>query len=137
MKRSLFFALCTMVILACLPALAQGQQPVRKLIYSLEAGEEILQPESAILISTTKESATLVLAKGKGDKGPFFVFKDGKKRGPFTKLKEAMAAAYPSQDDSAGIFRDCADYTPDQGLLPPDAIPSSSSTSRADSGRSN
>ena len=114
-----------LVILACLPAFTQGPQPVRKLIYSLEAGEEILQAESAIVISATKESVILVLAKGKGDKGPFFVFQNGKKKGPFTKLKEAMAAAYPSQDESAvGIFRNCADYTPDQGLLPPDAVPS-------------
>jgi len=124
MKRNLLFALCPMVILACLPAFTQGPQPVRKLIYSLEAGEEILQPESAIAISATKESLTLVLSKGKGDKGPFFVFKNGNKKGPFIKLKEVMAAAYPSQDESAGIFRNCADYTPDQGLIPPDAMPS-------------
>jgi len=124
MKRNLLFALCPMVILACLPAFTQGPQPVRKLIYSLEAGEEILQPESAIAISATKESLTLVLSKGKGEKGPFFVFKNGNKKGPFTKLKEVMAAAYPSQDESAGIFRNCADYTPDQGLIPPDAMPS-------------
>jgi hypothetical protein len=124
MKRSLFFTLLALVVLACLPALTQGQQPARRLIYSLEPGEEILQPESAIAVSATKESLTLVLAKGKGDKGPFFVFRNGQKKGPFTKLKEAMAAAYPSQDESAGIFRDCADYNPDQGLLPPDAMPS-------------
>jgi len=124
MKRSLTFALITLVVLACLPAFAQGPQPVRKLIYSLEAGEEIMQPESAIIIWATKESLTLLLSKGKGEKGPFFVFQNGKKKGPFTKLKEAMAAAYASQDESAGIFRDCADYTPDEGQIPPDAIPS-------------
>ena len=124
MKRNLLFALCTLVILACLSSFGQGPQPVRKLIYSLEPGEEILQPESAIAISATKESLILVLAKGKGEKGPFFVFRNGQKKGPFTKLKEAMAAAYPSQDESAGIFRNCADYTPDQGLIPPDAMPS-------------
>ncbi len=123
-KATWTFALFAFVILASLPAPAQGPQPVRKLVYSLEAGEEILQPESAIAISATKESLTLVLAKGKGDKGPFFVFKSGQKKGPFTKLKEAMAAAYGSQDESAGIFRDCADYTPDQGQIPPEAIPS-------------
>ena len=124
MKRSLTLTLITLLVLVCLPAFSQGPQPVRKLIYSLEAGEEIMQPESAIIISATKESLTLVLSKGKGEKGPFLVFQNGKKKGPFAKLKEAMATAYPSQDDSAGIFRDCADYTPDQGLLPPDAVPS-------------
>ena len=124
MKRSLTLTLIALLVLVCLPAFSQGPQPVRKLIYSLEAGEEIMQPESAIIISATKESLTLVLSKGKGEKGPFLVFQNGKKKGPFAKLKEAMATAYPSQDDSAGIFRDCADYTPDQGLLPPDAVPS-------------
>ena len=124
MKRNLIFALIALFVLTCLPVSSQGQLPVRKLIYSLEPGEEILQPESAIVISATRESLTLVLSKGKGEKGPFFVFKSGQKKGPFGKLKEAMAAAYPSQDDSAGIIRDCADYTADQGLLPPDAMPS-------------
>ena len=124
MKRSFTLALITLLVIICLPAFSQGPQPVRKLIYSLEAREEILQPESAIVISATKESLTLVLSKGKGEKGPFLVFQNGKKKGPFTTLKEAMAAAYPSQEDSAGIVRDCADYTPDQGLLPPDATPS-------------
>jgi len=111
-------------ILSCLSARAQGPQPVRKLVYSLEAGEEILQPESAISISATKERMTLVLAKGKEDKGPYFVVQNGKKKGPFTNLKEAMVAAYPSQDESTGIIRDCADYNPDQGLIPPAATPS-------------
>jgi len=124
MKRNLILMLITFLVRTCLPAFSQGPQPARKLIYSLEPGEEILQPESAIVISATKESLTLVVSKGKGEKGPFLVFKDGKKKGPFTNLKEAMAAAYPSQDDSAGIFRDCADYAPDQGLIPPDAMPS-------------
>jgi hypothetical protein len=122
MKRSISITFIALVILACLPAFGQGPQPARKLIYSLEAGEEIMQRESAIIISATKESATLVLSKGKGNKGPFSVFQDGKKKGPFTKLKEAMAAAYPSQDESAGIVRDCADYTPDQGAIFRDAI---------------
>jgi hypothetical protein len=124
MKRATWiFALFVLAILASLPAPAQGPQPVRKLVYSLEAGEEILQPESAISMSATKESVTLVLAKGKGDKGPFFVVQNGKRKGPFTKLKDAMAAAYAEQDEAAGIFRDCAEYTPDQGQTPPDAIP--------------
>jgi len=124
MKRSMSIAFIALVILVCLPAFSQGPQPVRKLIYSLEAGEEILQAESAIVVSATKEYVILVLAKGKGEKGPFFVFQNGKKKGPFAKLKEAMAAAYLSQDDSAGIIRDCADYSPDQSLIPPDAVPS-------------
>ncbi len=124
MKRNLSFTLITFAILIGLETFAQGPQPARKLIYSLEPGEELMQPESAIVISATKESAILVLAKGKGDKGPFFVFSNGKKKGPFTSLKEAMSAAYESQDESAGIFRECADYSPDQGLVPQEVIPS-------------
>lgn len=105
---------CALSILAAFPALGQGPQPARKLIYSLEPGEILLQPESTIFMSATKDSAVLVLAKGKKDKGPFFVVRDGKRKGPFTTLKDIMAAAYDSGDISAGIFRDCADYTPDQ-----------------------
>jgi len=124
MKRSICFILFAVVILACLPAFGQGPQPARKLIYSLEPGEELMQAESAIVISASKESVTLLLAKGKGDKGPFTVFQNGKRKGPFAKLNEAMAAAFPSPDESVGIFRNCADYTPDEGQLPPDANPS-------------
>jgi hypothetical protein len=122
MKLKLYYALPALVILTSLRAFAQGPQPVRKLVYSLEPGEEVLQPESAIFISAAKDSVTLVLAKGKGDSGPFFVFKNGTKKGPFTKLKEVMAAAYASEDEATGIFRDCADYTPDQAQIPPDAM---------------
>jgi hypothetical protein len=108
-----------------LPAFAQGPQPVRKVVYSLEPGEELLQPESTIFISAAKESAILVLSKGKGGKNPpFFIVKNGNKKGPFTKLVDVMQAAYEGEDVSTGIFRDCADYTPYQGQLPPDATPS-------------
>jgi hypothetical protein len=122
-KTALILALFAFTILASLPAAGQGPQPVRKLVYSLESGEELLQPESAIFMSATKDSLTLVLAKGRKDKGPFFVVRDGKKRGPFTELKDVMAAAYDSEDMAAGIYRDCADYTPDQAGTPPDATP--------------
>jgi hypothetical protein len=122
MKLKPSYTLPALVILASLPPFAQGPQPARKLVYSLAPGEEILQPESAIFISAAKDSVTLVLAKGKGENGPFFVFKNGTKKGPFTKLKEVMAAAYPSEDESTGIYRDCADYTPDQAQIPPDAM---------------
>jgi len=111
--------------LASLPAFAQGPQPVRRLIYSLEAGEALLQPESAIFISATKENVILVLSKGKGGKNPpFFVVKNGNKKGPFNKLVEVMQAGFDGEDVSTGIYRDCADYTPDQSRIPPDAIPS-------------
>jgi hypothetical protein len=110
--------------LAFLPAFAQGSQPVRKLIYSLEPGEELLQPESAIFLSATKENVILVLSKGKGGKNPpFFVVKNGNKKGPFNKLDEVMKAGYDGEDVSSGIYRDCADYTPDQTRLPWDAAP--------------
>jgi hypothetical protein len=127
-KLILMLTLFAFVALTCLPAFARGPQPVRKLIYSLEAGEEILQPESAIFISATKESVILVLSMGKGDKSqPFFVVKNGNKKGPFNKLQDAMEAAYEKEDISTGIYRDCADYTPDQGQIPPEAIPATES----------
>ena len=107
------------VALACLPAFAQGQQPVRKLIYSLEAGEELLQPESFIFLSAAKESVILVLSKGKeGKNPPFFVVNNGTKKGPFNKLVEVMQAGYDDEDVSSGIYRECADYTPDEMQLP-------------------
>ena len=127
-KAILILTSLVFAALACLPAFAQGPQPVRKLIYSLEAGEQFLQPESAIFISATKESVILFLSKGKGDKGPpFFVVKNGNKKGPFTKLEEGMEAAYEEEDASPGMFRDCADYTPDQSRLPYDELPSTES----------
>ena len=123
-KANLILTSLVFVALACLPAFAQGPQPVRKLIYSLEAGEQFLQPESAIFISATKESAILFLSKGKGGKNPpFFVIKNGNKKGPFNKLQEAMEAAYEGEDISPGMSRDCADYTPDQSRLPYDELP--------------
>lgn len=124
-KMTPVLTLFVLVALACWPAFAQGPQPVRKVVYSLEPGEEFLQPESAIFISATKESVILFLSKGKGDKGPpFFVVKNGKKKGPFTKLDEAMEAAYEGEDISPGVFRDCADLTADQAQIPPEAVPS-------------
>jgi len=124
-KVTLILALFVFLALAGLTAFAQGPQPVRKLIYSLEAGEELLQAESAIFLSATKESVILVLSKGKGGKNPpFFVVKNGDKKGPFNKLVEVMQAGYDEEDVSTGIYRDCADYTPDQTQLPGDAVPS-------------
>ncbi len=124
-KLTLTLALFAFLGLAGLTAFAQGPQPVRKLIYSLEAGEELLRPESAIFISATKESVILVLSKGKGGNNPpFFIVKNGNKKGPFNKLVEVMQAGYDDEDVSTGIYRDCADYTPDQTQLPEDAVPS-------------
>jgi len=123
-EATLLLALLVFVALAGLPALTQGPQPVRKVVYSLEPGEKFLQPESAISISATKESVILVLSKGKGDKGPpFFVIQDGNKKGPFKKLKDVMAAAYDGQDQEPGIFRDCAAYRPQDEQPSSDAVP--------------
>jgi hypothetical protein len=124
-KATPILTLLVFVAVAGLPAFAQGPQPVRKVVYSLEPGEELLQPESAIFISADKESVILVLSKGKGGKNPpFFVVKNGNKKGPFNKLVEVMQAGYDDEDVSTSIYRDCADYTPDQTQLPGDAVPS-------------
>lgn len=129
-KATPILALFVFVALAGLPAFAQGPQPVRKVVYSLEPGEQFLQPESAISISATKESVILVLSKGKGDKGPpFFVVKDGNKKGPFKKLNDVMDAGYEGQEQGPGIYRDCAAYSPEQEQPSADAVPTISEDS--------
>jgi hypothetical protein len=123
-KAAAFLAFFVFATLAVLPAFAQGPQPIRKVVYSLEPGEQFLQPESAIFISATKESVILVLSRGKRDRGsPFFVFKDGSMKGPFKKLNDVMLAAYEGQDQGPGIARDCAAYFSEREEQSPDAAP--------------
>lgn len=88
----------------------QGTPPARTVVYSLEPGEEILMPESSLCITMDGEHVTLVLAKGK--EGPFFVVRDGVKKGPFTKLAEAMKVADEGRCDKPLRGSECAMYNP-------------------------
>ncbi len=91
-------------------------QESRKVLYSLEPGETLLRAESVIAL--TVDAADIVLVTAKGKSGPFFVVRDGGKKGPFAKLDEAMEAAYAGREDTGGGgSRDCAAYSPDS---PPD-----------------
>ena len=90
-----------------------AQEASRKVLYSLEPGETILQPES--FIALTLDAADVVLVTTKGKAGPFFAVRDGARKGPFTKLDEAMKAAYAGREASQGRGRDCAVYEPDEG----------------------
>jgi hypothetical protein len=122
MKRKLIWAFLVISTAAVfLPSPAPGQTPParRTLLYSLEAGEEIMTAESMIALSAGLDDVVLVLTKGPN--GPFAVFRDGRKSKPFTDLKEAMNAAYQGRKDSPDKQRDCASYKP--GPAPEDALP--------------
>jgi len=112
-------------VAALLPAPSPGQTPPtppagRTLIYSLEPGEEIMTAESMIALSANLDDVILVLTKG--PKGPFSVFRDGKKSKPFPDLKDAMKAASEGRKGSSGKKRECATYKP--GSAPEDMLPS-------------
>jgi hypothetical protein len=102
-------------------AVFAAQEPARTVVYSLAPGERLLQAESVLAVSAGAADVVLVLAAGKGDAGPFFVFRDGKKSGPFVKLEEAMASAYQGREAPGSAARDCATYAP--GDPPEDAAP--------------
>jgi hypothetical protein len=97
---------------AASPALAQ--EPARKVIYSLEPGETIMNGESMIVLNAEAANVILVTTKGKGDRGPFFVFRDGARKGPFNNLKDAMATAYGGRENPPEQKHDCAEYKPGQ-----------------------
>ncbi len=103
-----------------MPARAQGPQLTRRVIYSLEPGEEILLPESSLCLDMDGEHVTLVLTKGKD--GPFFVVRDGVKKGPFTKLAEAMKAAEEGRCDKPLPVNESAVYKPASQALDLDSI---------------
>lgn len=127
MKRKLLgIFLVISAVAAFSPTPAPGQTPPvkRTLIYSLEAGEEIMTAESLIALSAGQDDVVLVLTKG--PKGPFAVFRDGKKSKPFADLAAAMDAAYEGRKDSPDKQRDCASYQP--GPAPEDALPSAEDT---------
>jgi hypothetical protein len=109
-KTGIILALAFLVAAAWIPALAQGPQASRRVIYALEPGEEILMPESSLCITMDGEHVTLVLAKAK--EGPFFVVRDGVKKGPFTKLAESMKVADEGRCDKPLRGSECAMYSP-------------------------
>ncbi len=109
-KIGTILALAFFVAGARIPAPAQGPEPSRRVIYSLQPGEEILIPESSLCLTMDGELVTLVLAKGK--EGPFFVVRDGLKKGPFTKLDEVMKIADEGRCDKPLWGSECARYDP-------------------------
>jgi hypothetical protein len=114
------------VLLACLASPAMAQEPTRQLIYSLHQGESILREESIIAVTADAVDVILVLSVTEGTADPFFVFRDGKRTGPYPKLEEAMKVAYEGRKSSSRKRRDCAKYNP--GEPPEDARPYSDST---------
>ena len=101
-----------LMVLAGLVSSAPAQEPTRKVLYSLAPGETIMRAESTIAIATGAADIVLVTTMAKDNKGPFFVVRDGKRTGPFTGIKETMAAAYAGRTDLSQKSRDCASYTP-------------------------
>ena len=122
MKRNVMgLFLVLSAVAALLPGRLPGQTPTgRALIYSLLPGEEIMTAESVIALSADLDDVLLVLTQG--PKGPFSVFRDGKKSKAFADLKEAMKAAYEGRKGSSDKQRNCASYKP--GPAPVDALPS-------------
>lgn len=121
-KRQSVYVLALFAMLTCagLPAFAQeqpSQQPTGTSVYILGADEEILLSESTIAISAEAEEVILILTEGPGQTAPYFVFRDGKKTGPYAKLGEAMKVAYQGRENTPGKKRDCAVYNPGE---PPD-----------------
>jgi hypothetical protein len=116
------WALALPAVLACavLPTLAQGP-PTGTSVYTLDPDEEILRPESTIAITADGSDVALILTKAHGEHVPYFVFRNGKKTGPYAKLEDAMKAAYQGQENAPGVKRDCAAYNP--GDAPGDARP--------------
>lgn len=116
MNRTLKVTVAVLFVgLMALPALSSAQQlPAgRSVVYCLEPGEEIMQAESKIAVCAANEGVVLVIRKG--ENGPHFVFRDGKKQGPFAKLEEAMKAAYEGKQETCIKNRDCAEYKPEPG----------------------
>jgi hypothetical protein len=129
-NRRFVYALALFTVLTCaeLPALAQEQpshQPTGTSVCTLGPDEEILREESTIAISAEAEDVILILTEGPGQSPPYFVFRDGKKTGPYAKLGEAMNVAYQGREKTPQKKRDCAVYNP--GDPPENARPVSDS----------
>ena len=123
-KKAAFFGILVLSALALVGATspAFAQEPVRKIIYSLEPGETIMNAESMLVMSAESPDMILVTTKG-GDQGPFFMYRDGARNGPYADLKSAMAAAYPGGKMPEEKQHDCAAYKPVSA--PDDAQPTS------------
>ncbi len=116
MTKNSPFSVCALSVLAMLGcagqgAIAQGKAAATT-VYTLGPDEEILRPESTIEISAEAADVILVLAKDGAKNPPFFVFRDGKKTGPYANVNDAMNAAYAGRDSAAGGRSDCAVYDP-------------------------
>ncbi len=112
MKKALSIAALILMIFAFGRAVAQPQAtpPARSIAYSLLPGEEFLIPESTLCFSLDAGHVTLVITMGK--EGPFFVILDGAKKGPFTKLAEAMKIAEEAKCDKPVKGNECNKYSP-------------------------
>jgi hypothetical protein len=112
-------ALVGLGVLACAghPASAQ-ENPTAAIVYTLEPGEKILDPESTIALSADAADVVLVLAKNEENNPPYFVFRDGRKTGPYAKLGDALRAAYEGRENTQGKRHECAAYDPGE---PPDS----------------
>jgi hypothetical protein len=102
------------------PVFAQ-KSPTQTVVYTLEPAEKILDAESTIAMSAEAEDVILILAKNEEQNPPYFVFRDGKKTGPYAKIGDAMSAAYEGREDVQGKRHECASYEP--GEPPDDARP--------------
>jgi hypothetical protein len=100
------------LVLAGISSPVAAQEPSRTLLYSLVPGETIVNDEITIALMADASDVVLVTTTGKGNKGPFFVFRDGARKGPFTSSKEAMAVAYVGRANPPERRRDCAAYSP-------------------------
>ena len=116
MTMSMLRSLCALAAAAALVVPAgQGllaQDATAQTVYTLAPDEEILRPESTIMVSAEGADVVLVLSKGNGSAPSFFVFREGKKTGPYPDITGAMAAAYAGRKNAPGGSGDCAVYDP-------------------------
>ncbi len=108
-------------------AQAGSEGLTRRVLYSLEPGEFVMQGESVVGIEADAPEAapdspeaarsdinglTLVLSQGTGESVKYLVFRDGKKTGPYDSLAPAMAAAYEGRKEPGPRSTPCAVYKP-------------------------
>ena len=100
-----------LLTLACAACGVAAQEPSRTLLYTLDPGETILSDDPLTLTLNPTE-VVLITTKGKGKQGPFFVLRDGTRKGPFASTTDAVAAAYAGGTIPEQRKRDCAAYSP-------------------------